>query len=335
MKNKNDNVYQKMLEHYKKLKTRKTTTGSIIKWPVYGKMTLRVLPKHPDQKFPYFVGARHFNLPGSKWPEWCPAICTSHLDEQLPCPIDEFAADLSKSSSKEDKDLAKSLRATPRYYFNVVIRKIVHEDGKKEIPEQTPVIIEVPETVWSEMVGFFYLNSDVNLESAEGQVDGDEILDYTDAYDGRDIILVKSHGKGNRVEYRTSLAVNPTPLGTDDEINSFLEGQKNLDEFIPSLCKSYEDLRVALLGKDSDSSADEPEDEEYTPRTSSRKVVEPEDEDDEIPFDSDGSDSPSEDEEDDEPVAPKPTPKKAAAPSPTSSALADLVKKQMSKRSMK
>lgn len=319
-------VFDKVREKYLGVKSNRKKFFSHIKWLPDGRTIFRVLPKHELQELPFFVGGKHY-LGKGKFPELCPAMCTAHKDVQLPCPIDEFVSDLWDSRDEENIALAKRIRGAQRFFWPVIIRKIIHADGRKEVPDSNVVtVLEVPEVVWTQMLGFFYQKSDVALDSPLDQmIDEDEIFDFTDPHNGRDITVSRGIGKGGRVEYTTSLDLENSRLAkTDAEIEEILSNNINLDEYIPSQCKSYAELEAVISGG-----------------TPVESVVEPEDDDDDddednVPFnttddDDDDDELDQEDDDDEEPEPPKQEKKKKA----TNPALADLVRKQMNKRGAK
>lgn len=269
----------------------------------YGRLIGRVLPKHPDQELPFLVVGRHFNV--VKYPILCPTITTSAMDDQKPCPICEFVEQLQLSNEQDDKELAKNISVSVRYLWYFIIRKIIHPDGRVEIPEQEPVLLELPPTAHNDLISKYYIKSDVSLDSPmDMEVDENQIFHFDDPDTGVDVIIKKTNG--TPVKYSVDLDPTTSALGTPEEVVRWMESIKNLDEYVPAQLESYEKLESLIIGGGASHDDEDPDD------------------DDNAPLDADPEPEP-------EPVR---APAKAApaAPKAKSGNLADLVQKNMKRR---
>jgi hypothetical protein len=249
---------------------------------------------------------------------YCPTKCTAHLPEPLPCPICEFVDDLFKAGGEENRKLAFEIRSKERFAWNAVIRKTVDADGKVFKPERLEtVVMELPKEAWDGVVSLYFLESEKGLEE---EFDEDEIFDFTDVKNGRDVIVEKY--MDGRWKYKAQAVANNSPLSKDEEeIERLLDGRVNLEEKIPELLKSYEELAETLSGPEAE-----------TPDETIEEEVEEAASETDPPF------TPDEEEDEDDPEPePEPEKPKRGRPAkdvakPGNSKLADMIRQQMSKR---
>lgn len=229
----------------------------------YGRLIGRVVPKHPDQELPFLPVGRHYNV--AKYPILCPTLTTSHMDNQLPCPVCEFTDQLLESGEKEDLDMAKNISVSPRYLWYFIIRKLILQDGRVEVPEQEPVVLELPPTAHNQLISKYFLKSNVSLDSPlEMEVDESQVFHFDDPDTGVDVIITKT--SGTPVKYGVELdPTGPSPLGTPEEVVHWMDQIENLDEYVPAQLESYKKLESLIIGSSGDDEGDVPEPEDNVP----------------------------------------------------------------------
>lgn len=195
-------------------KTKKEVKDIYFK-PKVGKQSIRVVPnkfqpKLPfkEMKFYYDIGTRMMPSP-SNWGE--------------KDPIEEFVKKLRNKNDKQSWFLAKKLEAKTRYYTPVIDR------GN---PDKV--------RLWSH--GVLIYRAFLNL------ADDDEIGDYTDVAEGRDIKLTTVGPDVTGTDYNETTiqpSLKMTPLSSDaDEVTEWLNNQPNvLEEFD---CPDYEYVKDNL-----------------------------------------------------------------------------------------
>ena len=315
-------VFDRIRAHYKTVKERSgKSTEFRPKWFDTGKTWLRFLPGPEDQKmFPYFPMGKHY-IAGKGY-IYCPTKCTAHLPEPFPCPICEFVDDLFKAGGEENRKLAFEIRSKERFAWNAVIRKTVDAEGKVFKPERLETaVMELPKEAWDGVVSLYFLESEKGLDE---EFDEDEIFDFTDVKNGRDVIIEKY--MDGRWKYKAQAVANNSLLSKDEEeIERLLEDRVNLEEKIPELLKSYEELAETLSGPE----AEAPD--EAIEAEAEEEVI-----DADVPFDAD-EETEEEKEEDDPEPEPEPEKPKRGRPikdasKPVNSKLADMIRQQMAKR---
>ncbi len=278
-------VLEKIRKQYSGYRSGNQNKFDRLVWIREGKTFVRFLPKPEAQNLPYVVGGVHFS--GVPRPERCPRLCTSHLAKPLPCPICEFAAKLADSDDQTDKDLVKTLWPVRRFYWQALVRKSIGPDGRREVPDKKPMVLELGIRLWEEIVGFYFSESEaVDLSD----VDPSDILEFDDPYEGHDVILKRWRTSQGAWMSKAELVIKSSPLDEDEsEIQRILSEQVNLDEYVPSLCRSYDAIEALMSGKEADFKEPETEDldeedEVFDEVTSSKKeedFEEPEEEEDE------------------------------------------------------
>jgi len=160
--------------------------------------------------------------------------------------IDKYLRDLwaksEKVTGKAQEDLRnqyREIKGIERYYYNVIVRQ--EKDPKTgEIVKNTgPKILSCGKTIHAQIV-----RAIVGDEAA-----GEEPLgDITNPKTGRDFKLVKKIVKGaNGIEYPNydqSKFVDPSPLGTPEEVENWIENLHDLQAI--RVIKSEEELKHAL-----------------------------------------------------------------------------------------
>lgn len=183
--------------------------------PSIGKQNIRVVPnKHnptlpfKEMKFYYDIGVRMMASP-TNWGE--------------KDPIEEFVKKLKNKKDKQSWFLAKKLEAKTRYFTTIIDRG--NEDKVR---------------LWQH--GVLTYRDFLNL------ADDDEIGDYTDVAEGRDIKLTTVGPDVTGTDYNQttiSPSLKITPLSSDSEkVEEWLNNQPNiLDEF---KCPDYEYVKENL-----------------------------------------------------------------------------------------
>lgn len=197
--------------------------GGINFWsPKEGRNVIRILPAKEGQEF-YSEAKVRYNVGPKK------KMVTVPLDSSPEnCPIHEFVDKLFDSGDKDDEKLAKSMRMSNRYYFNIIDRSI--EEGEEGYGDVQ--VFGCGTTIFTDILGII--------------VDPD-YGDITDPEKGFDIIINKS-GSGLQTEYRTNARPKQTPIG----IEGWEEKLADLQRIATP--KSYEDRLAILNGEEPESS---------------------------------------------------------------------------------
>jgi len=225
--------------------------GNISFWqPKDGRNVIRLLPAKAGQEFYAEAKVRYNVGPNNK-------MVTVPLDSSKEtCPIHYFVDQLYKSGDKDDEKLAKRMKASNRYYFNVIDRSI--EEGKEGYGEV--LLFGCGTTIFTDILGII--------------VDPD-YGDVTDPEMGYDIIITKS-GKKLDTEYKTNARPKQTAIGIDN-----WEAKLN-DLTIISTPKSVEKREDILMGEetsdDDDKAADKPSAEKKSETKSDSIGTEPKEE---------------------------------------------------------
>lgn len=166
--------------------------------PDFGKSTVRIVPSHFTPEFPFKEIKFHYNI--GKYP----MVALSNFGKQDP--IEEFVAELKKTSDKDNWSLAGKLSPKTRIFAPVVVRG--EEDKGVRL--------------W----GFGVTIYKALLSLAEDE----DIGDFTDIMNGWDLVVEKT--KGNPYP-ETSVRIKPkqTPLSEDtDLVEKWQKEQPNPDE---------------------------------------------------------------------------------------------------------
>jgi hypothetical protein len=160
--------------------------------------------------------------------------------------IDKYLRDLWAKSEKvtgkaqEDfRNQYREIKGIERYYYNVIVRQEKDPKTGEIIKNSGPKILSCGKTIHAQIV-----RAIVGDEAA-----GEEPLgDITNPKTGRDFKLVKKIVKGaNGVEYPNydqSKFVDPSPLGTPDEIEKWVDNLHDLQAI--RVIKTEDELKHAL-----------------------------------------------------------------------------------------
>jgi hypothetical protein len=204
--------------------------------PKDGRNVIRILPAKEGQEFYSEAKVRYNVGPNNK-------MVTVPLDSNKDnCPIHAFVDALYKTKDADDEKLAKRMKASNRYYFNVIDRSI--EEGKEGYGEV--LVFGCGTTIFTDILGII--------------VDPD-YGDITDPEEGYDIIITKS-GKKLDTEYKTNARPKQTPIGIADWKEKLNDLQK------VATPRDYAKREAILAGEDSNDSDDD--DDKATTSSSSK-----------------------------------------------------------------
>jgi hypothetical protein len=193
-----------------------------------GENVFRFLPPLPGKKV-FKITSRHAVTP--------PGGDTVYFDcprrvANRPCPICEKANQLANSGNPLDAERAKGLWPSRRVYANVIDRS--DEDAG-------PKVLPLTKTSHEELIAL--------------REDPDCGGDFTNPVTGYDIKITRE-GTGKK---DTRYKVRPrkvSPLGTDAQINAWIEAQHNLDAEITIM--TPEEIKAKLSGEDDAPAAKQP-----------------------------------------------------------------------------
>jgi len=212
------NVIKKKLESLNKQSTNSGGGGKNLFWkPSVGKQLIRVVPSKynkanpfTEMKFYYGIGSKRVMASPANWGDKDPIV--------------EFAKQLRNSNDKENWRLAKKLDAKVRTFLPIVVR------GEE-----------------SEGVKLWQFGKEVYQEFLNMAAD-DEIGDFTDIVEGRDIKLTTVGPEVTGTPYnKTSIgpSLKTTPLAEgEDLINSLLDNQADPMKVFKPL--TYDEMKEAL-----------------------------------------------------------------------------------------
>lgn len=173
-----------------------------------GDTVVRVLPGHPNMEGFFVEVWQHGKKVDGKYMN---VPCINKGDPRATdCLIDsEDLEALRVSKDKADKDLYKEYKSKPRYYLNVVVRKL--DNAVKTLPAGSQI-----------------------LKGILTYITDDEYGDILDATEGRDLIINKT-GKGMDTEYTVKPKVKTSPIFSDEDDVTKLIGTNAEDSQIPDL----------------------------------------------------------------------------------------------------
>lgn len=214
---------------------------SYVKQPTFkaaiGKQSIRVVPSMFDKDIPFKEIKIYYNLGPHR-------VLASPLNWGEKDPIDEFVKKLQESGDSESWKLGQKLKAKTRYYVPVIDR-----NDESEVK------------MWN--FGVKLYRELLNL------ADDDEIGDYTDVVEGRDIKLTTVGPDVTGTDYNETTigpSLKVTPLSKDAKlVKEWLENQP--DPLAPFKRLSYEECKAALVAH-----LDTGEDEETTTQPESKKL---------------------------------------------------------------
>lgn len=147
------------------------------------------------------------------------------------CVVCDYYNSLWENSKKVDKEkaeelqgMARAIKPNPRWYFNVIVRKEYNQETNEEILNVGPKIWSVPKTVYEKILRAI-LGSKALEEAPLG--------DITDIKTGRDFKIIKQNKKGSGnnkyPSYDLSKFLDPSPLGTPDQVEKWMGSLHDLE----------------------------------------------------------------------------------------------------------
>jgi len=194
------------------------------------------------------------------------AICLKSVKK--PCPICEYAAQLSRSDSEEDKQLSKDIKAKERELYNVIDLKNP-DDGVK---------------VWD--ISYHLFGKVLDEELNEGP---DENRDFAELEGGKSLEVRMSLKKLGTNEFLEATRIDFNDR--DDYDESIIEEAHSLDELLNF--KTYEELEKLLMGADNEPDDDDDEDEDEEESVGSSEEEDEEEEEEEEDEDEDEEPEPA------------------------------------------
>jgi hypothetical protein len=230
----NLDVIKKRLESLNKVSTSTSSNdGKSIFWkPSVGKQTIRVVPSKFNKEFPFTEMMFYYEI-GSK-------TIPSPANWKEKDPIMEFTKQLRQSSDRENWRLAKKLDPKVRIFAPVIVR------GEE-----------------SEGVKLWQFGKETYQEFLNMATD-EEVGDFTDVYEGRDIKLntvgpEATGTKYNKTSVSPSLKSSPL-VDNDSDVERFLNDQVNPLEVFKKY--SFEEIKQMLQEWLSPEDSNENEEEE-------------------------------------------------------------------------
>jgi|TARA_B110000211_G_scaffold102981_1_gene119864 hypothetical protein len=211
------NAIKNRLEQMNKQTSSNSGGGKSLFWkPSVGKEVVRVVPNKYDKQFPFTEMMFYYGI-GQR-------VMASPQNWNEKDPIQEFTKQLRQSGDKDNWRLAKKLDAKTRIFAPVIVRGQENEGVK---------LWQFGKEVYQD---FLNMASD------------DEIGDYTDIVEGRDIKLTTVGPEVTGTPYnKTSVgpSLKTSPLSSDESVvRSLLENQPNpLDVFKRF---TFEEVKLAL-----------------------------------------------------------------------------------------
>jgi hypothetical protein len=192
------------------------------------------------------------------------------------CPVCSYYSYLWKQSEGKGEEEQKALQAkaraikpVERYYYSVIQRTVVDESGKTST-NVGPLILSIGKQLHQ-----FILKSMVGDAALEEKGFGD----VTDPKLGRDFKIIKKikkSGDESYPEYNDSRFLEPSPLGTPDEVAKWTEAAFDLATL--RKVRPVEELKHQLkvhLGLEKEVGKDNFDPSEYTPVYGGADVVKP------------------------------------------------------------
>ncbi len=193
--------------------------------PKDGRNVIRILPAKEGADF-YAEAKVRYNVGPNK------KMVTVPLDSSKDnCPIHAFVDALYKTKEKDDEALAKRMKASSRYYFNIIDRSV--EEGAEGYGDV--LVFGCGSTIFTDILGI---------------ICDPDYGDITDPENGYDIIITKS-GKKLDTEYKTNARPKQTPIGIADW------KEKLNDLAAIAKPKSYEKREEILSGVESNNNEEE------------------------------------------------------------------------------
>jgi len=183
--------------------------------PTVGKQTIRVVPSKFNSTMPFSEIFFHYGIDKP--------VMVSPINWGDKDPIVEFAAQLKKTNDKENWKLSKKIEPKARYFAPVIVRG---EEDKG--------------------VRLWQFGKEIYEAFLQMAVD-EEVGDYTDVMEGRDIKLTTVGPESTGTPYNKT-TVNPsmknTPLGEAEQIRLWKDNQPNPKELFKPF--SFDEMKIAL-----------------------------------------------------------------------------------------
>jgi len=191
-----------------------------------GHIVLRLLPPIPANKFGnpkqvFYQSTRTHKVNGKSF------HCPCELDKSKrwvgDCPICKYYKYLWQESEKKSADEAQAMQAqaraikpVERYYYNAIVRKQFNADTGAVEENVGPKIWSMGKTTHKMIIRAIIGDRDL---------DEKPLGDVTDVKSGRDFKLIKAmrqSGKASYPSYGESKFLDPSPLGTPEEIEKWM-----------------------------------------------------------------------------------------------------------------
>ena len=183
--------------------------------PTIGKQTVRVVPSKYNSSMPFSEIFFHYGIDKP--------VMVSPINWGDKDPIVEFAAQLKKTNDKENWKLSKKIEPKARYFAPVIVRG---EEDKG--------------------VRLWQFGKEIYEAFLQMAVD-EEVGDYTDVMEGRDIKLTTVGPESTGTPYNKT-TVNPSmknsPLGEAEQIRLWKDNQPNPKELFKPF--SFDEMKLAL-----------------------------------------------------------------------------------------
>ncbi len=223
-------LMQRIADRYDRAVQEQATRGKKYRFRP-GRNQIRILPAVGEMDFPWKESGMHYSLgPQKDQSEFCPRLTNG--DE---CPICKLVDQLYKEGTSEEKKQARELKATRRFYFNIIVRE------KEELGVR---VLESPETVWTDILGLY--------------ADEDDPIELHNEENGHDVVVIR-RGEGLNTEYTTKVKRQSSPVASDGkQAAKWLEDCEDLNEYV--VLQDYDALEELLYGPaETDGGKEEPE----------------------------------------------------------------------------
>ena len=183
--------------------------------PTIGKQTVRVVPSKYNSTIPFSEIFFHYGIDKP--------VMVSPINWGEKDPIVEFAAQLKKTNDKENWRLAKKIEPKARYFAPVIVRG---EEDKG--------------------VRLWQFGKEIYETFLQMAVD-EEIGDYTDVMEGRDIKLTTVGPESTGTPYNKttiSPSMRSTQLGEGEQINLWKENQPNPKDLFKPF--TFDEMKLSL-----------------------------------------------------------------------------------------
>ncbi len=212
-------VMDRIKARYDKAKQEQSTRGKKYKLQP-GRNRIRLLPHLDDDEMPWKESGMHYQLGADqKQSEFCPSFTAGDK-----CPICELVSELYQEGTPKETDQARQIKASRRYYFNVIVR------DKEDMGVR---VLETGEKVWTAILSLY--------------ADEDDPLELHNTGKGHDVVITRT-GEMLNTTYEVKVVRKSTPLSTSKkQIKEWLEDREDLDEYVA--LKSYDELDAVLYGK--------------------------------------------------------------------------------------